>query len=116
MKYYYLCGIGIEDINSSSPGSRYLDFLIEWDSADYEEFKELMIMVKNKLWETSMDDVICKDSNLFYVLKSINPALIRSKINKLITCVFNSNQKMSREELESLIKFLPEEKIKQAKI
>lgn len=114
---HYIVGIGIHSMTSSTPGERYLDFILEYTDEESEKVREAKAMIDNKLWKTSAR-VALESYEIIGLAEKFAALSLRSRYSQLMVCHFTSDDNLhfTREDLELIIKYKNIDELRKAQI
>ena len=115
--FHYIVGIGTHAMNSSTPGERYLDFILEYTDEEVSKANEAKAMVDNRLWKTPIKTAL-EVYGVEGLAESFSAVAIRARYAQLMVCHFTSEDDMhfTREDLELIVKYKDINELKKAQI
>ena len=115
MIWHYLVGVRMVGINSSTPGKKSMDFMIEWKGKDVEAARIAKGMTENYFWKTSNKEAI-QTTGLSGMASSLYCAHIRARVNDLLLLRYDTEFKMEEDDMAIYVENTPLEKLVEAKV
>ncbi len=114
---HYIVGIGTHAMNSSTPGERYLDFILEYTDEEAMKANEAKAMSDNRMWKTPVKTAL-EVYGVAGLAENFAAISIRARYAQLMVCHFTSEDDIhfTREDLELIVKYKDISELKKAQI